>query len=195
MAEMGNPLRVVVFGGIGSGKSTVANLLAERGAKIIEADKLGHLVLASAGEAFAAVAERWPQVIDSGEVSRTRLAAIVFADPAALAELEAMTHPHIRSRIRSIVAESTEEPIALEMPIPRDFVGEGWVRVLVDAPAAMRVDRAVLRGVDRADAEVRAAAQPDEHAYHEAADWVIANTGTLEDLAAAVGELWEQLAA
>jgi dephospho-CoA kinase len=195
MAVMGNPVRLVVYGGIGSGKSTVAGMLAGLGARIIEADKLGHVALEPEGAAFAGVSERWPEVVESGGIDRSKLAAIVFADPEALAELEAITHPHIRSAIQSIVDEADASHLVLEMPILRDFVGEGWVRVLVDAPYDVRVDRAVARGSERSDVVARATAQPSDDEYHEVADWVIANTGDIDDLESAVGELWHQLGA
>jgi len=195
MAVLGNPLRIVIYGGIGSGKSTVAGLLRDRGAQIIEADKLGHAVLESDGAAFTAVSQRWPEVVDAEEINRSKLGAIVFADPEALAELEALTHPHIRAAIGAVINESVQEHLVLEVPILRDFVADDWVRVLIDVPLALRIDRAVSRGAERHDIESRAAAQPSDDEYHEAADWVVANTGDLEDLGTAVGELWAQLAA
>lgn len=195
MGVLGNPVRLVVYGGIGSGKSSVTALLSDLGFFIIEADKLGHLVLEPGGGAHAAVAERWPEVVADGVIDRSKLAAIVFTDAASLRELEAMSHPHIRSAIGEVVADLPGQNLALEMPILRDFVGEGWVRLLVDAPLQMRIDRAVARGIERQDAEARAASQPDDAQYHEAADWVIANTGSLADLESAVHELWRELSA
>ena len=195
MAEMGNPVRLLIYGGIGSGKSTVTEFLSDLGAKIIEADKLGHEVLEPSGEAFAEVSARWPQVVEGGKINRSKLGAVVFADPDALQELESLTHPHIRSRIQAIVTESANEHLVLEMPILRAFVGDGWVKVLIDAPLAARIERVVARDSDPEDAMARAAAQPSDAEYHEAADWVVANTGELDDLRAAVGELWAQLQA
>ncbi|HSG79140.1 MAG TPA: dephospho-CoA kinase, partial [Acidimicrobiia bacterium] len=97
-------VRAILSGGIGTGKSTAADVFAALGAEIVSADAMGHGVLESGGEAFDAVAARWPEVVgDDGTIDRRALGRIVFGEPALLAELESMTHPAIRSRILAVV--------------------------------------------------------------------------------------------
>ena len=194
MGEPGKPLRIVVFGGIGSGKSTFAALLGELGAVVIEADRIGHEILESGGSAYRAVASTWPDVLVGDEIDRGRLASIVFADPAELEKLEAISHPLIGREIVSRAAAAGAAPVVVELPLLGRMLGDEWVWVLVDAPAEVRLERAVARGGDAADVEARMAAQPDEDEWHEQADWTIPNTGSVEDLRRAATELWDQLA-
>ena len=188
-----SPLRLIVSGGIGSGKSTVLGMLAARGVVVIEADRIGHQVLQPDGSAFAAVAARWPSVVIEGQIDRSRLAAIVFNDGEALGELEAITHPPIAAEIARMVAEAGEHPVALELPLRSDLAGPGWTRIVVDAPAAVRLRRAVDRGMEEDDAEARIATQPDDVTWRGFADMVIDNTGTLEDLQREVERVWRVL--
>ncbi|MGH8949214.1 MAG: dephospho-CoA kinase, partial [Acidimicrobiia bacterium] len=83
--------RWLITGGIGSGKSEVRRLLAERGIRTVDADAVGHAVLA--GEGLSPVADRWPDVVLEGQIDRKALARIVFADAGELRALEAITHP------------------------------------------------------------------------------------------------------
>ncbi|MBA2337236.1 MAG: dephospho-CoA kinase, partial [Acidimicrobiia bacterium] len=122
MSDLGNGdggsrlSRVVVTGPIGSGKSVVAALLRQRGATVIDADTLGHAVLGPGGEAFGAVAARWPSVVVDGGIDRSRLAALVFADRTQLEVLQALTHPAIVARIEAAVGDA-DEVVAVEMPL------------------------------------------------------------------------------
>lgn len=182
-------------GGIGSGKSTVAALLRSRGARVIDADELGHQVLAPDGEAFAAVAARWPEVVEDGAVDRAALGAVVFADPDQLRELEALTHPAIAARIAAAVAGTTADVVVVELPVLRDLTGGGWPRVVVDAPDEVRVARAVRRGLDEASVRRRMAVQPSRAEWLAVADHVVDNSGDLDHLAEQVVLLWEWLRA
>lgn len=193
MAESGNPLRIVVFGGIGSGKSTFAALLAEQGATLIEADRIGHEILRSDGSAFPAVSGRWPATLVDGEIDRAALAAIVFNDPQQLAELEAITHPLIGDEIRRRAEDAAAYPVIVELPLTTPIVEETWTWVLVDAPRDVRLQRAIERGVAASDAAARMAAQPDDDEWHARADWIIPNTGSLDELAEAAVDLWGNL--
>ncbi|HHC08106.1 MAG TPA: dephospho-CoA kinase [Actinobacteria bacterium] len=197
MASHGNtsaPPRVVLSGGIGSGKSTVAELLARRGWRVVAADRLGHEVLEPGGEAHAEVARRWPSVVVDGRIDRARLARIVFADPDALAELEALTHPAIGRRIRRLVAEAGDVPVVVEVPVlAPELVDPTWTRVYVDAPEELRLARAVARGGDPDDVRRRMAAQPSASEWRRWADLVIENRGSLDDLEASVDELVAEL--
>lgn len=195
MADTGNQPRVVVFGGIGSGKSTFTDLLGQLGAVVIEADVIGHRILARDGAAFGEVAARWPEVVIDGEIDRGALGAIVFADPAELEALEAITHPLIRAEVARRADEANRKVVVVELPLIGEIVGSGWTWVLIDAPSEVRLARAVARGADAADIRARMAAQPTKAEFHAQADWIIPNTGSLADLAAAAQELWVKLKA
>ena len=187
------PLRVIVGGGIGSGKSTVLQLLAGMGAVVIEADRIGHEVLEPGGPAYDKVAERWPSVVVEGRIVRSLLAAIVFSDAEQLALLESLIHPAIRDEIAGRVAAAGDQDVALELPLKSDLAGPGWTRIVIDAPAPQRIRRAVARGMPEEDAASRLAVQPDREQWLFGADLVIDNSGSLEDLEAAVAQAWERL--
>jgi dephospho-CoA kinase len=177
-----NERLIILTGGIGSGKSAVGRLFAERGATVVHADGIGHDILEPEGLVFREVADRWPQVVVEGRIDRRALGRIVFSDPDQLAELEALTHPAIRDRILELVDEAGDGPVVVELPILRDFLGEGWTRVVVDAPVEIRAARLRERGLADDEIEARLAAQPDRAEWLAAADHVIDNSGSLQDL-------------
>jgi dephospho-CoA kinase len=167
----------VLSGGIGSGKSEVRRLLDGLGVRTIDADSVGHAVLAEEG--FNAVSARWPEVVVAGDVDRNALAAIVFADPRQLADLEAITHPLIFGRIQADL-ERFDGVAVVEMPLIG--IDLGWPTMVVDAPDETRIERAVARGMERAEVERRMRAQPTRAEWLASADLVIPNHGTLDDL-------------
>ncbi len=187
------PAVVVLTGGIGTGKSTVARLLAARGADVIEADRLGHAVLEPGGAAFGPVAERWPSVVVDGRIDRGALGRIVFAEPGALSELEAMTHPEISRLIHRRIDDSDASVVVVEIPIPARWLDPAWPRVVVDVDDLARRSRLAGRGMEAADIEARMAAQPSRAEWRALADEVVANDGDLTDLEAAVDHLWSRL--
>lgn len=186
--------RLILSGGIGSGKSAVAALFSARGIPVIHADMIGHAVLEPEGEAFPTVSAWWPEVVVDGTIDRSRLAAIVFRDPQALKELESMTHPAIVARIlNQVEAASDAELVVVELPVLLPLLDEGWTRVVVDAPLDTRRERLAGRGMESADIEARLAAQPSRDEWKKAADFVIDNTGSLEDLEAEVERVLKEL--
>ncbi len=189
-----NTVCVVVTGAIGSGKSALGSALAARGAMTIDADAVGHAVLDPGGEAFGPVARRWPEVVVEGRIDRRRLADIVFTDPGQLAELEAMTHPAISRRIAELVEAAEAELVVVEIPLVRGVVGEQWPRVVVDAPVEERRRRLEGKGLEADDIEHRMAAQPSREEWRAAADYLVDNSGTLEDLEEQADRLMEWLA-
>ncbi|MCP3975133.1 MAG: dephospho-CoA kinase [bacterium] len=194
MAVSGNPLRVVVFGGIGSGKSTFTSFLAQEGAIVIEADTIGHDVLRPDGAGFDAVRSRWPQALTGGEIDRRALAAIVFTDPVQLAELEAITHPLISAEIRRRARAAGSTPVVVELPLTKALLNDdSWTWVLVEAPRQARMQRAVDRGASATDVAARMAAQPADEQWHARADWIVPNVGSLAELGEAAAELWRNL--
>ncbi len=196
MSQVGNtggPRRVIVSGGIGSGKTTVLGILAQLGAVVIEADRIGHEILAPGGAAFEPVAERWPAVVVDGRIDRGRLAAIVFNDSEELRALERISHPLIAAEIAKRVAEVGDLDVVLGLPVAGGYVGEGWTRIAVTAPQEVRLRRAIARGMDESDVADRMAAQERYSGWLQGGDITIENTGNLAQLEARVKEVWEQL--
>ncbi len=187
--------RFLLSGPIGSGKSTVGSILADLGATVIEADRVGHEVLQPDGEAFHAVRGRWPEVVVDGRIDRVRLARIVFADDTELRTLESFTHPAIASRIGTRVSRAEEHgtgPVVVELPLLDDILGDTWHRVVVTADDAVRRQRAIARGMAADDVDRRMASQPPLSDWIAAADSTIGNDGDLEALRRAVVSWWEQ---
>jgi dephospho-CoA kinase len=190
-------LRVGLTGGIGSGKSAVASFLADRGATVIDADLLAREVVAPGSAGLAAIGALWPQAIGpDGALDRPALAAIVFADDAARARLNAITHPRVRAR-----AEELERvaPAGLVVHVvPLLFEGNFWRRcdktVVVIAPDELRIARVVARdATERAAVERRMAAQIAPALARARADYVVENDGDLDGLRAASERLYDAL--
>jgi dephospho-CoA kinase len=184
--------RWVLGGGIGSGKSRVREILARLGVPTIDADSVGHQVLEPEGPAFAEVSSRWPEVVVDGRIDRSRLGSIVFGDPGQLAELEAMTHPHIFRTIGEQAAE-IRGGVVVEMPLLGRLPGSEWRLLVVDARDELRVERAVGRGMNQEDVRARMASQPSRGQWLAAADAVIPNHGSFEDLESTVNRLLPSL--
>jgi dephospho-CoA kinase len=194
-------LLVGLTGGIGSGKSTVADLLARHGAVILDADAFARDAVRSGSEPFAAVVRRFGQEIVSadGELDRAALAAIVFADREALADLEAIIHPEVRRMIADGIQSHLDtddvvvlvNPLLIEMGTHRDCD----VVVVVSASPETQVARSVVRGMDEADVRARLGAQLPLADRARAADVLLDNEGTREELEAEVEVLWHDLAA
>lgn len=177
--------RVVVAGGIGSGKSTVIAALSQLGWSVINADQVGRDVLTDS-EVIETVAARWPTTISNGEVSRPALAKIVFTDPGELSALEDLTHPLIVGRIEAWI-ETAPEPLAVEISVLKVASPRWGALVIVHSPVSLRRERALERGMAATDVEARMAAQSSDSELLAAADVVIDNQGTLEDLVESVG--------
>ncbi len=192
-------MRVGLTGGIGSGKSTVSALLADRGAVVIDYDLLAREAVEVGTPALAQIVERFgPGVLrPDGALDRPALGAIVFGDDEARRELEAITHPAIGelawARDEAAPAGSIvvhDHPLLVETGLAQlmDFV------VVVDLPEETQLDRLVrLRGMSPEDARARIAAQASRDDRRAAADVVIDNSGTPAELAAAVDALWARL--
>ena len=198
----GNLKVVGLTGGIGSGKSTVAELFAARGVPVVDADALAREVVAPGGPAHADVAAAWPAVIAAdGTVDRKRLGAIVFGDPAALARLEAITHPRIAAaadaRLAALAAEGRrlalyEAALLVESGRWRDFDG----LIVVTASPETQIARAIARdGLTRAQAEARIRAQLPTEEKVRVATHVIDNDGARAATEAQVAEILDQIRA
>ena len=165
----------VLCGGIGAGKSYVSALFESGGVEMIEADRIGHEILLPGGSAFAAVATRWPQVIEGGLIDRKKLGAIVFDSPDELAVLESVTHPAIAQEIARRISTSSSRFVGVERPFLDGLVGQGLPVVVVDAPDVVRAARLRARGLTDEEISSRMAAQPERGAWLEHADFVIDN--------------------
>jgi len=183
-------VRILLGGGLGSGKSRVGRRFRDLGAEVVEADRLGHAVLEPGGEAFADVTRRWPEVLVGGHVDRSALAGIVFTDLRRLAELESMTHPAITERIQKAARRSGD--LVVEIPLMLDIPGR-WVNVFVDADEQVRVRRAIARGGAEHDVRRRMASQASRSTWLRWADRVIENNGSTDDLDRTVDSLWHDL--
>jgi dephospho-CoA kinase len=194
-------LAVGLTGGIGAGKSAVADLLVERGAVLIDADVVAREVVAPGGPAYGPLVERFgPAVLAAdGTLDRAAMAAVAFSDPAALADLNAITHPAIglsmAERRRSYVA--TDAVVVLAIPLLKPAHRQALdldVVVVVDCPTETALERLVSRrGMPEADARARIAAQMPREERLGLADYVVDNAGTPEELAAQVDRLWAWL--
>lgn len=187
-------------GGIGAGKSTAAAVLAGCGATVVDCDALGHLVVEPGGRAYEAVLARFGKELrhPDGGIDRRALAAIVFADPDALGDLNAITHPAIDTEIEAAVhaarAADPEAVVVLDMAVLVETeLGRGsYGEVLViEAPRSERLRRLVAeRGMSEADAEARMAAQATDDERRAVADHVIVNDGDVALLTERIRAWW-----
>ncbi|MEY3641622.1 MAG: dephospho-CoA kinase [Actinomycetota bacterium] len=188
---------VGLTGGIGSGKSTVSALLAERGAIVIDADRITRELQAPGSPVLAEIADAFgPTVIDSkGELDRPALAALVFGDPDALARLNKIVHPAVGREMaaRLEAQRETDNVVVLDIPLLVENPREGLCgTVVVDLPVEIAVERLVThRNMDRADAEARIARQATREARVAIADRIIDNSGDLASLETQVDEAWQ----
>jgi dephospho-CoA kinase len=190
-------LRVGLSGGIGSGKSTVARALARRGAVVIDADAIAREVVEPGQPGLAAVVSRFgPEVLDAGgRLDRPRLAALVFHDPEARADLNAIVHPLVAAEsARRMAAAPPDAVVVLDVPLLVEAARSGYdVVVIVEAPEAVRLTRLVARGLAEDDARRRMAAQASDAERRRVADVVLDNSGSEADLEAQIDSLWAQL--
>ena len=188
---------VGLTGGIGSGKSTVSALLAERGAIVIDADRITRELQAPGSPVLAEIADAFgPTVIDSkGELDRPALAALVFGDPDALARLNKIVHPAVGREMaaRLEAQRETDNVVVLDIPLLVENPREGLCgTVVIDLPVEIAVERLVThRNMDRADAEARIARQATREARMAIADRIIDNSGDLASLETQVDEAWQ----
>lgn len=197
---MSGRIRVGLTGGVASGKSTVAALLAERGAVVIDSDQLAREVVEPGTPGLAAVVEQFGETVltEDGRLDRPALGSLVFGDEASRRRLEGILHPLIRARSAEI--ESAAAPDALVVHDIPLLVETGQADhfdavLVVDVPVETQVERMVRdRGWSAEDARSRVAAQADREQRRAAATYVIDNTGTHDDLRARVTELVDELA-
>ncbi|MFB7664631.1 dephospho-CoA kinase [Kitasatospora sp. NPDC056138] len=194
-------LRIGLTGGIGAGKSEVSRQLAALGAVIVDSDLIAREVVAPGTDGLAAVAAEFgPEVLRAdGSLDRPALGAVVFADPARLAALNAIVHPLVRARSAELEdAAGAEDVVVHDVPL----LAENGLAplydlvIVIDVDDEVRLDRLVrLRGMTEAEARARMAAQASREDRLAVADLVIDNSGPLAELAPRVHEVWDRLKA
>jgi len=189
------PFSIGLTGGIGSGKSTVADMFAARGASIVDTDLIAHGLTAPGGAAMPAIVAAFgPEFADaSGALDRARMRGLVFSDAGAKARLEAILHPRIRDAALAAAAAATGSYVIYAVPllIESGAWRERVTRILaVDCPEDVQVARVMARN-NLPEAQVRAimAAQVSRQARLDAADDVIENGGGIAALAPQIDRL------
>jgi len=186
-------------GNIATGKSLVGRTLSRLGAQHIDADRLAHQVMASGTPAWGEIVAAFgPQIVGpDGDIDRSKLGAIVFANPTALARLEAIVHPEVIACTRRQIASSTAPVVVVEAI---KLIESGMVQQLVDtlwvvtAPREVQLARLMAyRGLSRTEATMRIDAQPLQAAKVAQADVVIDNGGTIEATVRQVEQAWQEI--
>lgn len=192
-------MRVGLTGGVASGKSTVARLLVEHGAVLIDADVLAREVVARGTPGLARVVEEFgPELLTpQGDLDRAAMGALVFGDADARRRLEAIVHPLVYERIAELEAQAPEGAVVVhDIPllVENDRAGDFDAVIVVDAPPEHQLERMVGdRGWSEDDARARMAAQASREQRRAVATYVVDNDGTHEDLRRAVAEVFGEL--
>ena len=196
-------MRIIgLTGNIASGKTAVSEMLAERGAVIVDADVLAREAVSKGSPALSSITAKWGKDVldDEGNLDRSSLRHIVFGNQADLDALNEIVHPEVaRLRAREIEAarKRGDKHVVCVIPLlfERHLADEFDTIVLVDAPRTLRLERIVRdRGIDEAEAMQMIAAQMPADLKRARADYVIENVGTLEELEAEVNRVWKEIA-
>lgn len=180
---------VGLTGGIGAGKSTFAQLLAARGAEVIDVDAIGRAVIAPGTDGAEAVRARF------GTTDRGELARRVFSDADARHALEAISWPRIEDRLRALVAASDAQVVVLDMAVLAQGLGKGIYGpvVTVEAPDELRLQRLIDRGMAEDDARARMKAQTSEQERRDLAQFIVVNDDGMAPLHAQADALMDEL--
>ncbi len=191
-------MKVGLTGGIGAGKSTVADLFSQKGAVVIRSDELARQVIEPQTPGFQKVIDRFGKefVNSEGYIDRAKLAQIVFQDDAALKDLENIVHPLVRSRTNQIIDQHTSETIIVnEIPLLLEKKMESLFDflVIVISSEKNRLERLSQRGLTAEQATARISKQVSDDERKAAADFLIVNDGNLDQLEADVEKIWQTL--
>ncbi len=191
-------VRIGLTGGVGSGKSTVAALLAEHGATVIDADQVAREVVEPGTQGFDAVVAEFGDAVvgQDGRLDRAALARLVFGDADRRARLNAIVHPLVGQRVAELSAAAPPNAVVVyDVPLlVENDMAAGFDKVLVvEAPVPARLARLAARGMAEDDARDRMAAQADDEQRRAVADEVIVNDGSRADLAERVAQAWRAL--
>ena len=191
-------MKVGLTGGIGAGKSTVADLFSQKGAVVIRSDELARQVIEPQTPGFQKVIDRFGKefVNSEGYIDRAKLAQIVFQDDAALKDLENIVHPLVRSRTNQIIDQHTSETIIVnEIPLLLEKKMESLFDflVIVISSEKNRLERLSQRGLTAEQATARISKQVSDDERKAAADFLIVNDGNLDQLEVDVEKIWQTL--
>ena len=190
-------LIVALTGGIGAGKSLAAQYFSQLGARVVDADQLARVAIERGSEGFAEVILRFGEEITrNGDIDRKALAEIIFADPKAKEDLEAIIHPRVRELFAEVVADlSADEILIYEIPLLAETgsANNFDLVVTVEADLEIRKERLRKRGMFISEIERRIATQASREERVALADYVIVNDGDEDGLLRAVENLWEEL--
>jgi dephospho-CoA kinase len=188
-------LIVGLTGGIGAGKSTVANMFSQLGALTIDADQLARQAIEKGSPGFNEVVSAFGQeILDDGEIDRQRLGTIVFKDAAKRKQLEAIVHPRVQEALANkIKSLSPGDILIYEIPL---LVETGAAKkfdyvITVESDIENRLDRLFERGLEEDEAQRRIDAQASQSEREAVADFVIVNDGERADLFGEVAKVWE----
>ena len=191
-------MKVGLTGGIGAGKSTVADMFSKLGAVVIRSDELARQVIEPNTTGFQKVLSRFGNQIlqENGSIDRTKLAQIVFNDQFALKDLEEIIHPLVRNKTNEIIDAQTQETIVVnEVPLLLEKNMENLFDflVVVISSEKNRINRLLKRGISEIDAKKRMKLQVSDEQRKTSADFLIANDGNIEQLEADVSKVWQAL--
>jgi dephospho-CoA kinase len=186
---------IALTGGIGSGKSTVAQYFSELGASVVDADQLARIAIERGSEGFDEVIARFGEtVLSHGDINRKALAEIVFSDPAAKSDLEAIIHPRVQKLFaQAVIDNEPDSHLIYEIPllVETDAASKFDFIVTVEADEELRIERLLARGMFITDIKARLANQAPSQARIDIADAVIVNDGDEDHLLRQVENLWE----
>ena len=187
-------LKVAVTGGIGSGKSSVGEILQELGAVIIDSDELARTVIERGSPGYDQVLAAFgDEILTAGEIDRAKLAGLVFTEPELRKKLEVIVHPLVREAAEGIMRSIPAESVVVN-EIPLLFETDGAKRfdfvIAVQAPMELRIERLTQRGMKQYEIEKRIAAQASDEQRASIAHAVVVNDGSIEALRAKVEALW-----
>ena len=188
---------IALTGGIGAGKSLVAQYFSELGARVVDADQLSRVAIERGSEGFDEVLLRFGEsILRDGDIDRKALAEIVFADASARADLEAIIHPRVRELFNDAVADlAPDETLIYEIPllVESKAAANFDLVITVEADLEIRKERLRKRGMFISEIERRIAAQASREEREAQADHVITNDGDEDALLRSVENLWEDL--
>ncbi len=188
---------IALTGGIGAGKSLVAQYFSELGARVVDADQLARVAIARGSDGFDEVLLRFGEsILRDGDIDRKALAEIVFADASARADLEAIIHPRVRELFNKVVSDlAPDETLIYEIPllVESNSAANFDLVITVEADLEIRKERLRKRGMFISEIERRIAAQASREERQAQADHVIINDGDEDALLRSVENLWEDL--
>ncbi|MFZ9213109.1 MAG: dephospho-CoA kinase [Candidatus Nanopelagicales bacterium] len=191
-------MKVGLTGGIGAGKSTVADMFSKLGAVVIRSDELARQVIEPNTPGFQKVLSRFGNQIlqENGSIDRQKLAQIVFNDQNSLKDLEEIIHPLVRNKTNELIDSQTQETIVVnEVPLLLEKKMEKMFDflVVVISSEKNRINRLQKRGISEPEAKKRMSLQVSDEARKSLADFLITNDGNIDQLEADVAKVWQAL--